>query len=176
MSIIGRKKRNDRVRLGKNQDHAGKDMACLSEFDLLNDASAVFFIIVQTQAVPGMNEQYFRGIICGCFNGIYAAFRFQTGVPCACTAMAGDAENDMLFAENRGLIGILYRPSEKKEKTEHADYVIYDFKELLYLPCFISNWQQAKRRRMYFIRTKRKHAACSKGGENRFGRMFLFLF
>ena len=123
-----------------------------------------------------MNEQYFRGIICGYFNGIYAAFRFQTGVPCACTAMAGDAENDMLFAENSGLIGILYRPSEKKEKAEHADYVIHDFKELLYLPCFISNWQQAKRRRMCFIRTKRKHAACSKGGENRFGRMFLFIF
>ncbi len=68
------------MRLGKNQDHAGKDMACLSEFDLLNDASAVFFIIVQTQAVPGMNEQYFRSIICGCFNGIYAAFCFEIDI------------------------------------------------------------------------------------------------
>lgn len=105
-----------------------------------------------------------------------AAFRFQTGVPCACTAMAGDAENDMLFAENSGLIGILYRPSEKKEKAEHADYVIHDFKELLYLPCFISNWQQAKRRRMCFIRTKRKHAACSKGEEIASAACFFFYF
>ncbi len=93
-----------------------------------------------------------------------AVFRFQTGVPCACTAMAGDAENS-------GLIDIFYRPSEKKEKAEHADYVIHDFKELLYLPCFISNWQQAKRRRMCFIRTKRKHAACSKGEEIKLDRM-----
>lgn len=56
-----------------------------------------------------------------------AAFRFQTGAPCACTAMAGDAENNMLFAENSGLIGILYRPSEKKEKAEHelADKVSF---------------------------------------------------
>lgn len=98
-----------------------------------------------------------------------AVFRFQTGVPCACTAMAGDAENS-------GLIDIFYRPSEKKEKAEHADYVIHDFKELLYLPCFISNWQQAKRRRMCFIRTKRKHAACSKGEEIASAACFFFYF
>lgn len=48
-----------------------------------------------------------------------AAFRFQAGVPCACTAMAGDAENDMLFAENSGLIDILYRPSERKKRRQN---------------------------------------------------------